>query len=123
ETVSGNGSPDLFLANTPIASITSITYIADSGDETTVDSDGYRFDPDTGIVHRHSGADGWAFGCGVRWMEGFRNYRAVYVGGYDAAGTPVPAALKVALYQLIDVWLADSPGGGLGPQFQSERLG
>lgn len=123
ELLSGDGSTDLFLANIPITSITSIAHVADDGTETVVDSTAYRFDPATGVVRRHSGADGWAFGCGVKWTEGFRNYEAVYVGGYDAAGTPAPASLKAALYQTIDAMLAASPGVGLGPQFQSESLG
>lgn len=125
EVTSGEGSEYLFLPNTPIESITSITYLSESGDQTVVDSDAYRFDPNTGVVWRLSGADGWGIGCRAKWTEGFRNYSVVYKGGYDAGGTPAPASLKAALYGIIDAMLAKSPGGGLGPapQFQSEALG
>lgn len=121
ETVDGTGSLYLFISNTPIASITSVTRILDDGSTETVDSSAYRKGhADTGTVVRLG--SGWG-DCRSRWTEGVQNYTVVYAGGYGSPGPAVPADLKVALYQLIDQWLADSPGGGLGPQFQSENLG
>lgn len=134
----GNGSEMLFLHNPPVNSITSIAYVDSAGTATsTFDSTDYAFDNDTGEVRLFDAVRGVVttddFGLvtdspGVypRFVEGWRNVKVVYVGGYAAidAYATMDLALKQAVYEYVnELFNASKDAAGDSTQFQSERLG
>jgi hypothetical protein len=121
ETVSGDGSPDLYVRNWPVTAITSVTHVSDGGVETTLAATDYRCivgDDNRGHIRRlpyvppQSGAgryvDEWGTnGCRPVWQEGYGNYVVAYTGGYAT----VPGDIEMAAWMLIDTKLE---GQGFG---------
>lgn len=121
----GRGGPTLFAPCWPVTSITSVSWRSADGDLTELDSDSYWIAADTRGIDR-SGAQllrGFAdpntlsdegsptlTGAYPAFFEGFKNYRAVYVGGY--ASDAIPAELKMAMYRLIDQMISDTRQAG-----------
>lgn len=71
--LNGTGTNVITLPEPPVTSVTSVAVIDDSGNETEVDFDQYRLDPDDGILVRLGGR------C---WPRGFRNVLVDAVVGY-----------------------------------------
>jgi len=136
EAYDGNDTEFLELREFPVTSITSITYVANDGTTTTVDSTAYRLeDAQWGIVAklaaisgrfaltrsylygsvmaRASVIDRW--GVSPNWMEGIQNYSVVYVGGYST----IPAGLQYVLYRWVDQLRGKAATGIM----KSERIG
>lgn len=119
ESYSGFDSGVLFLRNTPVSAITSITAVYNDGTTDVLDSSCYRFAPETGEVRllgatpRAGAIDSFGtleeptFGIFPNFKEGFLNYTVDYAGGYDTSGTSitgfsVPYDLLFAVYSSMD---------------------
>lgn len=127
ETYDGDGTPFLQLNNYPVASVTSISWVADDGSLTAWPTNTYRFEASTGRVQLDAayqvygggaqGPPGYAgfygdYGAEYSpaytrgWInafpEGFQNVQAVYVGGYAS----IPADLsRVATEMVVELYL------------------
>lgn len=114
ETWDGLGSPSVFLRNTPITSVTSVTLLS-PGSSVVVDSSTYTFNAATGEVSFRPRSWGRVvvddFGQlapnpQVPWPqfpEQFQSVRVVYVGGYSI----MPPGLKMAMVRFADYYLAE----------------
>lgn len=117
EDTDGSGTDRLCVKNPPITTLTSVSSLARQSDgtevATAVDASSYRYDSKSGqIVLVWAGASAFPEYWGSanngpltfraespRWVEGFRNFRIVYVGGYADGSFPADlqqACLEVA---------------------------
>jgi hypothetical protein len=133
EKVNGNDWHRIVVKNAPITALTSITLIGPDGTSEVLDSSTYTFEAETGIIGfqpasegvlsvnewGESDSDGWD--VSPKFSDGFQNLSVVYTGGYSA-GT-MPAGLKLAMYQYVDVLMAQAVAGVGTGAFKSERLG
>jgi len=87
ELYNGMGTKELRLSTFPVKSVSSVSYVDDGGNETTIDD--YRIDEKRGILFRHGG-----------WLDGVSNYKITWVGGYD----PIPYWLEQECLQLVSDW-------------------
>lgn len=129
----GTDSPILCLRNAPVTTLTSISVVDAAGNSTTIDSDSYTLDADAGVVQYEPASvssiisDEWGVSENLAWVPaprfpmGHQNISVVYVGGYTSQ--TMPAGLKMAMYQAVDIQLGMATAGiGVG-QYESERLG
>lgn len=130
----GNGWHRIVLKNAPITALTSITVVGPDGTSETVDSTTYTYEAETGIIGFQPASEGvlsvdeWgesetdgAWDVSPKFSGGFQNISVVYTGGYSS-GT-MPAGLKLAMYQYVDVLMSQAVGGVGAGAFKSERLG
>lgn len=127
EKYDGDGTPFLQLLNYPVTSVTSISWVSDTGTLTAYPTNTYRYEGTTGRVQLNnavqaygggaSGPPGYAgfygdygaYGTPAYtrgWInafpEGFQNVQVVYVGGYST----IPADLsRVATEMVVDLYL------------------
>ena len=126
--VNGFGTELIFVPCWPVSSITSISYIDDSGGLTALDSTSYRAG-DGGLLTRTGVSRGRVTGdpfatvldqtpyeVSPQFSEGKKNYRVVYSGGY---GT-IPQRLKMAVWRLTDTMRANI---GQDPTITGESIG
>ncbi|MBX3376051.1 MAG: hypothetical protein KF678_03495 [Phycisphaeraceae bacterium] len=135
EYYSGDDAGCLILKNTPITSVTSVSYVAPDGNNYALPTNAYRFDPETGelfLIPRGLKKATASNSLGVPYIsnwqrpsfsEGFRNYVVVYVGGYG--GTYVmPTDLQLAMYQYVDeLFVPVKNGAAVDTSMQNETLG
>lgn len=132
----GNDQQSITLFNTPVSSITSVTLTTPQGSSSTISTSAFAIDLNSGVLKFDP--PGNRIGTGVFpddslgvyrnvWEQapifpkGHQNITVVYVAGY-AEGT-YPAGMQAALYQYIDILLAQAllqPGQ---VAFKKERLG
>ncbi|REK40877.1 MAG: hypothetical protein DWQ20_00685 [Actinobacteria bacterium] len=99
EQLDGSEGRTLYLAYTPISSITSVEIVTGSSSTSTVSSDLYTFEADSGALHYYE-SEGLSLAAfqnpdlnAGRWPRGIRNVKATYVGGY-ANQAAVPGDLE-----------------------------
>lgn len=130
----GNGWHRIVVKNAPITTLTSVTVVGPDGTSETVDSTTYTYEAETGIIGFQPASEGvlsvdeWGepgndgvWDVSPKFSDGFQNISVVYVGGYSS-GT-MPAGLKLAMYQYVDVLMAQAVAGVGTGAFKSERLG
>lgn len=129
----GNGWHQIVLKNAPVTTLTSVTVIGPDGTSEVVDSATYTFEAETGIVGFQPATEGvlsvdeWgvsedrAWDVSPQFSQGFQNLSVVYVGGYSS-GT-MPAGLKLAMYQYVDVLMSQAIAGVGTGAFKRQRLG
>lgn len=121
ETYDGRGAPTLILKHRPVASITSIkdSLSRDWAGTTAMDSSGYAFQADEGIVTLDPGASDWPedWPLAGRFSDGNQNVQVVYVAGYLAAS--IPADILGLVVDLVAAKLNAGAKAGL----KSESLG
>lgn len=110
EDYSCTGTAVVILRNTPVTSITSVSWINSDGTTTTVDSSTYRYRGETGELWRIPSYYGsfeydysripiqYQVGAFPQWGTDNLGLRVVYVGGY----TSFPADLQQAYYETVD---------------------
>lgn len=129
-----SSSGDRFVVRVPpISDVDSLSIVSPGGATTALTSDVYRVDEDSGVVSLTGrrvlsarAPDDWA-GHEMRiagtlpvFPEDFENLEIVYDGGFGGAGPATPAALKYALYRIIDGALAAT---ARDPAIRSESIG
>lgn len=87
ELYNGMGTQELRLSTFPVVSVSSVSYVDDSGNESSIN--GYRIDDRRGILFRYGG-----------WRDGVSNYKVTWVGGYD----PIPHWLEQECLLLVSDW-------------------
>lgn len=87
ELYNGMGTRELRLSTFPVVSVSSVSHVDDSGNESTIND--YKIDGRRGILFRHSG-----------WIDGVSNYKITWVGGYD----PIPHWLEQECLMLVSDW-------------------
>lgn len=125
EYLDGNDGPVLYLAHTPIDSITSVVIVTGASSTSTIASTLYTFDPDSGALHYYE-SEGLSLAAFQnpdlntgRFPRGIRNVKATYVGGY-ANQAAVPGDLEqLAIELAADVWRAK----GRDTNLTSESIG
>ena len=128
EDFDGSDTDTYVVRNPPIESITSLNSMAQDGTLTVIDSTTYRHTSTTGeirldgsargLVRARRGDVGLEFGHSSFFDEGFKNFRVVYVGGYDP--DEIPFGLQQACLELAADFQRQSEGD---PRMQSESLG
>lgn len=129
----GNGWHRIVVKNAPITALTSISIVAPDGSSNAIDTDAYTYEAETGIIGFQPTSEGvlWVDDWGVaeddvwnvspKFPGGFQNLSVVYTGGYSSQA--MPAGLKLAMYQYVDVLMAQAVAGVGTGAFKSERLG
>lgn len=116
----GAGYPELNLRNPPIASVTSVT-VTNGSDSTLLAATDYAFSTTgTGRLWLLS-TSVWSMDwmTGPKFPVGRENVTVVYAGGY--ASNAMPAGLKLAMYKLTGIALAQA--GIIDLTLKSETLG
>jgi len=132
----GTGTNWLVLRNAPLYTNTVVLKLIDPATADvlhTYAADEFDVNTQTGIITLGGTvADGWVFdddgaapvytrsGTIPRFPVGTRNITAEYDAGYGTPNTAMPAALKLALYRLVDMQMALR---GKDPSLTSENLG
>jgi hypothetical protein len=115
EDYDGTGTAVLTVNNPPITTLTSVSSLSRNADgtetATALDVSSYRFDANSGRISMlwsdaRSFPEYWGYDNGPatfrvespRFVEGFKNYRVVYVGGYT--GATMPGSLKQACLEI-----------------------
>jgi hypothetical protein len=129
----GNGWHRIVLKNAPVTTLTSVSVVAPDGSSEAVDTDAYTYEAETGIVGFQPASEGvlsvdeWGESSDRVWNVspqfpgGFQNISIVYTGGYSSQ--TMPAGLKLAMYQYVDVLMSQAVAGVGAGAFKSERLG
>lgn len=134
EKINGNDWHRIVLRNVPVTTLTSVSVVGPDGSSSTIGSTSYTFEAESGVIGFQPANEGvlvvddWgAINTNAQWIStprfsnGFQNISVVYVGGYSS-GT-MPAGLKLAMYQYVDVLMAQATAGVGAGAFKSERLG
>lgn len=112
ETIDGDGSESIFLKNTPIVSLTSITIT--NGDEVTVVDDvDFLYDENTGEVRWISTSTNQYAGY---FPQGFRNIEVNYSGGY----TVIPRTIQLICAEAVIEYFNREDAAF---QIRSEKIG
>jgi hypothetical protein len=113
----GTFSDEIVLRAYPVTAITSVYTIDNSGNETVVDSDSYRYDPTTGVLKLLGGWDiegefiesavlsnrpGYYIGPYPRWPRGMRNVKVTYTGGWTAIPNDL---VRIATQMVYDLYV------------------
>ena len=91
------GETQLHVSSPPITAVSQIDEEAQADTPTTLDSDEYYYDSESGIITRDGGT----------WSAGIGAVRVQYTGGYTTS--TLPAGLKFALQQLVG-WVLEARG-------------
>jgi len=83
------GTTYLFVDNTPIVMINSIT---DTEDDTVVDVEDYGYNPTQGVIFQADGSD---------WADGQRRFKIDYDGGYGNSVSDLPGDIKRAVIMMV----------------------
>jgi hypothetical protein len=89
------GHVDLITKFRPIISVTSITDVYDSS---TVDSDDYVVENNSGLIRLSIHSSIWTYIC-KGWPRGRKRFRVVYQTGYSS----VPADVQLAIDTLVSI--------------------
>lgn len=132
ETLNGDDAGCFVLKHAPIASITSVKYVAVDGTKTTLPSTSYKFDAETGelylvplavakaTTYDALGIPSSVWQLGPQFSRGFQNYEVVYVGGYSS----MPADLQLGMYQYVAELFAPIKSGAVqDTSLSSETIG
>lgn len=121
----GNNKRSIVLRNTPVTSVTSISYMTAVDTYTAFDATTYTVNADSGVVQLASTWSNALWLAGIESPTGFQKgnkaIKAVYVGGYST----IPADLSQACIELV----AKIRGGNASQRsarasgLQSESLG
>ncbi len=117
EDYDGTGTAVLTVNNPPITTLTSVSTLSRNADgtetATALDASSYRFDSKSGNIsllwaNARAYPENWGYDNGPatyraespRFIEGFRNYRVVYVGAYGSGAVAIPGSLKQACLEI-----------------------
>jgi hypothetical protein len=113
----GTFADEIVLRAYPVTTIASVYTIDNSGNETLVDSDSYRYDPTTGVLKLLGGWDiegefiesavlanrpGYYVGPYPRWPRGMRNVKVTYTGGWTALPNDL---VRIATQMVYDLYV------------------
>lgn len=126
EVCDGNGSRSVLVDETPVTSVTSVSWLSSDGSTSTLPAAAYTVNQDEGIIYAVVAGSGPIFNSAPVSSVGYgptggfpygkRNVQVVYVGGYAT----IPDGLKLAVWMVMD-WLRTD--AGRNPSMQSESIG